>query len=56
MSGILAIGEIASNAPTKLTLELATLARELGAAVGVPASVLLRGSGHGRCLAGGTRS
>jgi len=45
MPGILAIGEIASDAPTKLTLELATLARELGAASGQSASVLLRGHG-----------
>jgi len=45
MAGILAIGEIASDAPTKLTLELATLARELAAASGQAASVLLRGQG-----------
>jgi len=45
MPGILAIGELAADAPTKLTLELATLARELGAASGQPASILLRGPG-----------
>jgi len=45
MPGILAIGEIAANAPTKLTLELATLARELGTASGQDAAVLLSGAG-----------
>ncbi len=45
MSGILAIGEMALSSPTKLTLELATLARELGAASGQAASVLLCGPG-----------
>ena len=34
MAGIWAIGEIADGAPTRLTLELATLARQLAEASG----------------------
>jgi len=45
MAGILVIGELAGSAPTKLTLELATLGRELGAASGQAVSVLLSGAG-----------
>ncbi|MFN8620597.1 MAG: electron transfer flavoprotein subunit alpha/FixB family protein [Chloroflexota bacterium] len=45
MGGILAIGEIANGAPTRLTLELATLARGLAASSGLTASVLLAGEG-----------
>jgi electron transfer flavoprotein alpha subunit len=45
MAGILAIGELADGAPTRLTLELATLARQLGAASGSTTALLLTGPG-----------
>lgn len=45
MPGILVIGEIANGAPTRLTLELATLARGMAEATGASASVLLTGAG-----------
>jgi electron transfer flavoprotein alpha subunit len=45
MPGILAIGEVANGTPTRLTLELATLARRLGEASGQAAWVLIAGAG-----------
>jgi electron transfer flavoprotein alpha subunit len=45
MAGILVIGEIANGAPTRLTLELATLARGMAEAAGTTAAVLLSGAG-----------
>lgn len=45
MAGILVIGEIANGAPTRLTLELATLARGMAEAAGTTAAVLLAGAG-----------
>ncbi|MEO7118514.1 MAG: hypothetical protein ABIZ34_06030, partial [Candidatus Limnocylindrales bacterium] len=47
MAGILAVGELADGRPTRLTLELATLARQLAEAAGSTASVVLLGSGAG---------
>jgi electron transfer flavoprotein alpha subunit len=47
MAGVWAIGEIADGAPTRLSLELATLARQLSeAGAGTPRSVLI-GAGAG---------
>jgi electron transfer flavoprotein alpha subunit len=45
MPGILVIGEIANGAPTRLTLELTTLARGMAEAAGTTAAVLLAGAG-----------
>lgn len=45
MSTILVAGELVSGTPTRLTLELATLAHRLGAAAGAEAIVLLAGGG-----------
>ncbi len=45
MTGILAIGEVAGGAPTRLTLELVALARDLAEAAGTTAAVLLAGEG-----------
>lgn len=49
-----AIGEIADGAPTKLTLELATLARTLATAGGGEARTVLVGSGAAAAAAGAT--
>ncbi len=51
---IWAIGEIADGQPTKLTLELATLARTLAAAGGGEARTLLVGDGAAAAAAGAT--
>lgn len=51
MPGILVIGEIANGAPTRLTLELATLARGMAEATGASASVLLTGAGAAEAAA-----
>jgi electron transfer flavoprotein alpha subunit len=45
MAGIWAVGEIADGAPTRLTLELATLARQLAEAGGGEARTVLIGAG-----------
>ena len=45
MAGIWAIGEIADGAPTRLTLELATLARRLAETAGSEAATVLVGQG-----------
>jgi electron transfer flavoprotein alpha subunit len=45
MAGIWAVGEIADGAPTRLTLELATLARQMAGAAGSQARVVLVGAG-----------
>jgi electron transfer flavoprotein alpha subunit len=45
MPGIWAVGEIADGAPTRLTLELATLARNLAEAAGSEAATVLIGGG-----------
>jgi electron transfer flavoprotein alpha subunit len=47
MAGVLAIGEILDGVPTRLTLELATLARQLADAAGADAHVVLVGPGAG---------
>jgi electron transfer flavoprotein alpha subunit len=44
MPGILAVGELADGLPTRLTLEIATLARRLGESAGARARVLLVGA------------
>src|SRR5687768_17606656 len=51
---IWAIGEIADGQPTKLTLELATLARTLAAAGGGEARTVLVGAGTAAAAAGAT--
>ena len=51
---IWAIGEIADGQPTKLTLELATLARTLAAASGGEAHTVLVGAGAAAAAAGAT--
>ncbi|MFO1540848.1 MAG: electron transfer flavoprotein subunit alpha/FixB family protein [Chloroflexota bacterium] len=43
MNTILAVGELVAGTPTRLTLELATLARTLADAAGVDAEILLAG-------------
>ena len=45
MAAVWAIGEIADGKPTKLTLELATLARTLAEASGREARTVLMGEG-----------
>ena len=45
MPGIWAVGEVADGAPTRLTLELATLARKLGEAASSKAATVLIGQG-----------
>ena len=45
MAGIWAVGEIADGAPTRLTLELATLARHLAEEAGTEAATVLVGQG-----------
>lgn len=45
MPGIWAVGEMADGAPTRLTLELATLARQLSDAAGSEARTVLIGAG-----------
>jgi electron transfer flavoprotein alpha subunit len=45
MAGIWAIGELSDGRPTRLTLELATLARQLAEAAGSEARTVLVGSG-----------
>src|SRR3954451_20980770 len=45
MASIWAIGELAGGQPTRLTLELATLARQLAAAAGAEATTVLIGPG-----------
>ncbi|MDP8905410.1 MAG: electron transfer flavoprotein subunit alpha/FixB family protein [Chloroflexota bacterium] len=45
MAGIWAVGELADGAPTRLTLELATLARQLSDAAGAAARSVLIGPG-----------
>ena len=45
MATIWAIGELVDGAPTKLTLELATLARQLADASGGSAAAVLVGEG-----------
>src|SRR5688500_15447292 len=45
MAGIWAVGEIADGSPTRLTLELATLARQLAEAAGEEARTVLIGAG-----------
>jgi electron transfer flavoprotein alpha subunit len=45
MAGIWAVGEIADGAPTRLTLELATIAQRLAAASGSEAKAVLIGDG-----------
>ena len=47
MADIWAVGELADGKPTRLTLELATLARELASTAGGEARVLLVGTGAG---------
>ncbi len=51
MAGILVIGEISDGAPTRLTLELATLARGLAEGSGAEAHTILVGSGAGSAAA-----
>lgn len=53
MSGIWAVGELADGQPTRLTMELATLARQLGAAAGAESDAcsVLIGSGAGEAAA-----
>ena len=51
MAEIWAIGELADGAPTKLTFELATLARQLAEASGGTAHTLLIGAGAGGAAA-----
>jgi electron transfer flavoprotein alpha subunit len=45
MPGIWAVGELADGTPTRLTLELATLARQLAAGAGTEAHTVLVGQG-----------
>jgi electron transfer flavoprotein alpha subunit len=45
MPGIWAVGELADGTPTRLTLELATLARQLAGAAGIEARTVLVGQG-----------
>jgi electron transfer flavoprotein alpha subunit len=45
MAGVWAIGEIADGQPTRLTLELATLARQMAEAAGIEARTVLIGQG-----------
>lgn len=45
MAAIWAVGEVAEGRPTRLTLELATLCRQLAETAGAEAAVLLIGSG-----------
>src|SRR5688572_7110850 len=52
MAAVWAIGEIAGGKPTKLTLELATLARTLAEASGGEAKTVLVGEGAGGAAAG----
>ena len=54
MAAVWAIGEIADGKPTKLTLELATLARTLAEASGGEAKTVLVGEGAAGAAAGAT--
>ncbi|HEV8053475.1 MAG TPA: hypothetical protein VGP30_01455, partial [Candidatus Limnocylindrales bacterium] len=45
MAAIWAVGEVADGRPTRLTLELATLARQLAEAAGGRATAVLIGAG-----------
>ncbi len=55
MAEIWAVGEIVDGAPTKLTLELATLARQLAEAAGAEARTVLVGSGASAAAAAAAR-
>ena len=52
MAGVLAIGEIADGAPTRLTQELATLARQLAEGSGAEAHTVLVGKDAGAAATG----
>ena len=51
MATIWAVGELADGQPTRVTLELATLARQLAEAAGAEAKTVLVGAGAGDAAA-----